>query len=117
MPLIIPKKEKEIKRSALKFDKPINITDNFYVLNYKQLKSYKAMKAKILIIVSGGLIQSVNTNNEDIEVTVVDYDRKDEGEDLVYVKATDPLNSIIFDISYPAEKQAFDELNEMKFFD
>lgn len=72
---------------------------------------------KVLITVQGGLIQSVCSNQHNMTVIIVDYDRGDHGENPVYEEPVQGINEITFDNPTPMEAEVKNELERIHFFD
>lgn len=79
------------------------------------------MKTKILITVEGGIVQSVISNNKEIEYVIVDYDLKGDEPVIVGEKTKpeklkgDNFYELFTDKKDPVEMEVRDSLKRKKF--
>jgi len=77
------------------------------------------METKILIIVSGGIVQQICANHENVKIVIVDYD--DQSDEPVHVSPSVPdviekdMYKLFTDKSDPVEMEIRDTLKDIKF--
>jgi hypothetical protein len=69
----------------------------FLYLCISNLKLY-AMESKILIVIEGGIVQNVISDNPDVLVAIIDYDKHSDDPVLVRVSTPDEVYNNMADV-------------------
>ena len=76
-------------------------------------------KTKILIEIQGGLVQTIYSNNKNIQLVIIDQDMADVGEPgISEIKSPDGVADDLYTMysgSEPREQEVHDELKRLKF--